>query len=353
MPTAIRRATVVALGALLLLTAILPLTPSLAAAAEGDKRPNLQMRSLREWHIQAVNGRRLLRFTSIFVNAGPGAFEVHGRRDSGSDPTMDIRQRMFRWDGTSRMINTPAVARYASDGHDHWHVQGVVTYETWRINDATDTARRGGKSGFCFLDSEPWDLSLPYARQSSYYREAWCGVRGSISNQAGLSVGWADNYPWFFAFQWIDITGLPGGTYQVRVTVDIQDYYDERDETDNCVWTRLHIPPPGSGNTAPTVEAQGSGCGANAIKPVTSFVGGDTFNPDRQARIEPGAYTGYKFNSVGTVLHSKRIAVQAQRIVTVPARGIPPGHEHRFLYMTSGPFKGYWVRPGSGIQLIP
>ena len=38
----------------------------------------------------------------------------------------------------------------------------------------------------------------------------------SITSHAGLSVGWADNYPWFFAFQWIDITGLPGGTYQVR-----------------------------------------------------------------------------------------------------------------------------------------
>ena len=71
-------------------------------------------------------------------------------------------------------------------------------------------------------------------------------MRASITSRAGLSVGWADNYPWFFAFQWIDITGLPGGTYQVRVTVDIQDYYQERIDTDNCVWARLHIPAPGS-----------------------------------------------------------------------------------------------------------
>ena len=346
------RATAVALGALLLIGASVPLQPGTVAAAEGDKRPNLQMLPLADWHIQTLNGRRLLRFTSIFVNAGPGAFDVHARRDSSSDPTMDVKQRMFRWDGTSRMIATPADARYASDGHDHWHVQGVVTYETWKLNDPTDTARRGGKTGFCFLDSEPWNLSLPYAPQSPVYMNHHCGTRASITSHAGLSVGWADNYPWFFAFQWIDITGLPGGTYQVRVTVDIQDYYQERIDTDNCVWARLHIPAPGSSN-GPTVEAAGSSCGVNAITPVTNFKGGDTFSPPRQALIEPGTYIGYKFNSVGTVLRSKTITVKAERTVTVPARGIPPGQPHRYLYTTSGPFKGYWVRPGSGIGLLP
>jgi hypothetical protein len=340
------------LSVLIAVTAGLVAGPQPAAAAEGDKRPNLQMLSLRDWHIQNVNGRRLLRFGSIFVNSGPGAFEVHGRRDSSSDGTMDIRQRMFRWDGTSRFIKTAAVAKYAADGHDHWHVQGVATYETWKLNNPGDTARRGGKTGFCFLDSEPWDLSVPYAPQSPVYHEHRCGTRGSISNSAGLSVGWADNYPWFFAFQWIDITGLPGGTYQVRVTVDIQNFYDERVERDNCVWTRIRIPAPGS-SSAPTVEANGSDCGANAIKPVTSFQGGTTWDPPRRARIEPGPHSGYKFNSVGTVLRTKRVTVQSERNVKVSARGTPPGSNDRYFYMTSGPFEGYWVKRGGGVGLVP
>ena len=349
MRSPVRKLSALILSALVAVTAGLVAGPQPATAAEGDKRPNLQMLGLRDWHIQNVNGRRLLRFTSIFVNAGPGAFEVHGRRDSSSDGTMDIRQRMFRWDGTSRFIKTAAEARYAADGHDHWHVQGVVTYETWKLNDPGDTARRGGKTGFCFLDSEPWNLSLPYARPSPYYREASCGVRASITNRSGLSVGWADNYPWFFAFQWIDITGLPIGKYQVRVTVDIQDFYDERVERDNCVWTRIRI---GSSNT-PRVEANGSDCGANAIAPVTSFTGGDNWDPPKRARIEPGPHSGFTFNSVGTVLRTKRVTVKSERHVTVPARGTPPGSSRRYLYMTSGPFEGFWVRPGDGIQLVP
>ena len=324
--------------------------PEPAAAASGDKRPNLQMLPLRDFHIQNVNGRRLLRFTSIFVNSGPGHFEVLGRRGSTSDATMDIRQRMYRWDGTSRLIDTPAVARYASDGHDHWHVEGVAVYEAWKEGDLT-TTRRGAKTGFCFLDGTPWNFSVKGARRSPYYQESWCGVHHSLTNRVGLSAGWGDNYPWHFAYQWIDITGLPGGTYQVRVTVDIQNFYDERVERDNCVWTRIRIP--ASGTNAPTVEASGSDCGSTAIASVTSFSGGATWDPPRRARIEPGPHTGYKFNSLGTVLRSKRVTVQAERSVKVSARGTPPGSTHRYFYMTSGPFEGYWVRRGNGVELVP
>ena len=203
--------------------------PQPLAAAGGDKRPNLRMLPLADWHIQTLNGRRLLRFTSIFINDGPGKFEVRGRRDSASDPSMDIKQRMFRWDGSSRFIKTAAKARYAADGHDHWHVQGVVTYETWKLNDATDTARRGGKTGILlprFRALEPVASVRGPSRPTTGN-----GVRRSRvgPDPSGSLVGWADDYPWFFAFQWIDITGLPGGTYQVRLTVDIRDHYHGAD----------------------------------------------------------------------------------------------------------------------------
>ena len=99
---------IMALSLVMTIGAVLTDAPAQVGAVSGDKRPNLQMLPLRDWHIQNVNGRRLLRFTSIFVNAGPGPFEVRGRRSSTSDPTMSIRQRMFRWDGTSRFIDTAA-----------------------------------------------------------------------------------------------------------------------------------------------------------------------------------------------------------------------------------------------------
>ena len=350
MRRSIRGLMIVALSVLMTIGAVLTDAPQQMRAASGDKRPNLRMLPLSDWHIQNVNGRRLLRFTSIFVNAGPGPFEVRGSRSSSTDPTMSIRQRMFRWDGTSRFIDTAAVARYAADGHDHWHVQGVTVYEAWKLADPAAT-RRGAKTGFCFLDSQPWNLSLHGAPQSPQYFESSCGVRASLTNRVGLSVGWADNYPWNFAFQWIDITGLPGGIYRIRVTVDIHDHYDERVETDNCVWTKIRIPAPGSGR-APTVYGNGSDCGVSAITPVSSFANGVTWQPPKQVSVAAGTYAGVRFNSVGTVLATKRATVSSPRIVTASARAIPPGQSGRWLYMASGRFAGWWLRQGDAVRLV-
>ena len=96
-----RRAPILMLTLALATTALL--TPPLrtaAAAASETRRPNLQMVRLHEWHIQNVNGRRLLRFTTIFVNEGPGAFELRGARSSRRDKTMEIDQVLYRTDGS-------------------------------------------------------------------------------------------------------------------------------------------------------------------------------------------------------------------------------------------------------------
>ena len=345
-----RRVHAIGISIVLATTALLPLDATPSAAASGDKRPNLQMLQLRDWRIQTSGGRRLLRFTTIFVNAGPGHFELRGRRSSSGDATMDMDQVMYRWDGSRRLINTPAVARYSGDGHDHWHVQGVVTYEAWKESEPL-LMRRGAKAGFCFFDTTAWALTLRGARRSPYYQEEWCGTRSSMTSRVGVSVGWGDRYPWSFAYQWIDITGLPGGTYRVRATVDIQNFYDERVETDNCVWTRIRIPAPGS-TRGPTVLSNGSDCGTDAITPVTSFPNGEAWNPPRGVRMEPGAHVGIRFNSQGTILRTTRANLRNERIVTAAARATPPGHSARYLYMVRGPLAGYWVRQGGGVSLV-
>jgi hypothetical protein len=322
-----------------------------ATALQGDRLPDLQMVRLRDWHVQTVDGRRLLRFTTIFVNAGRGPFELRGKRSSTGDTTMDMDQLIYRTDGSLRRRNTPGIARYSGDGHDHWHVQGVVTYEAWMPAQPAAT-RRGAKTGFCFFDTTPWDLSLPRARQSSYYQQEWCGTRATLTNRVGVSVGWGDRYPWDFAFQWIDITGLPGGTYRVRATVDIQDYYDESMETDNCVWAKVKIPAPGSGGQ-PVVYDRGNDCGIDATTAVSSFAGGEEFEPPRTVTVAAGTHVGYTFNSRGTTLRRRSGTVPTTRTFTATARAVPPGQTISWLYLTSGQFAGYWLREGPGVKLKP
>jgi hypothetical protein len=346
----VHRLSLVLIGPVVIAGALL-MTTSRVIALEGDKRPNLQMARLRDWHIQNADGRRLLRFTTLFVNAGRGHFELRGHRSSTSDKTMSMDQVMYRWDGTTRRIHTDAIAKYAGDGHDHWHVQNVVIYEAWRIGDLANT-RRGAKTGFCFFDTTPWDRSLPGSRQSGYYRQEWCGTKSVLHNRVGVSVGWGDRYPWDFVFQWIDITGLPGGRYTVRATVDMRNDYDESIEDDNCTWSIIDIPDPGEGRTV-TVEKRGFGCDADAMQPVTSYRGAETFNPPRDVVFEPSVHVGYKLNSRGTELDRIWRHPTVPRSGTAAVRAEVPGRSGHWLYIISGPFAGWWFPDTADIDLAP
>jgi Lysyl oxidase len=325
--------------------ALLP-GPALAAS---DRLPNLRMLPLRDWHIQDVDGRRLLRFTTIMANGGPGSFEVRGYRSSTAQTQMKIDQVIFDDAGGSRRIKTGAVGSYAGDGHDHWHVKRIMTYELYKVDNPA-TMRGGAKTGFCFLDTTAWRLDLPFARQSPYYQESWCGTRQTLSTRVGISVGWGDRYPWDFAYQWIDITGLPAGRYIVRSTVDIADWYRETNDYDNCRWVRIRIP---SSGTAITVLDSGGGCGPDAITPVDTFPGARTYNPPRRIVFESGTYTGYTFNRLGTMLRSKRSTLWNASGASTIRRAQIPGRTGRWFYVVDGIWAGYWIRDTARVDFEP
>jgi hypothetical protein len=335
----------IVLALLLVAFALQALLPNPVLAAANDRLPNLKMLPLDDWRIQNVDGRRLLRFTTIMVNRGPGAFEVRGHRTS-SQNRMAIDQVIFNEAGGSRRRSTSAVGRYAGDGHDHWHVQRIMTYELYRVDNPA-TVRGGAKTGFCFLDTTAWRLSLPYARQSPYYQESWCGTRSTLTNRVGISVGWGDRYPWDFAFQWIDITGLPSGRYIVRSTVDISNHYRETNNFDNCTWARVRIPP--SGNNL-TVLDSGNDCGRDAVTPADTFPGAKAYEPPRLIALAAGRFTGYAFNHLGTQLRTTTATIDSPMTLQTTRRSQIPGRDGRWFYVIDGPWAGYWLRDSARID---
>ncbi len=70
-------------------------------------------------------------------------------------------------------------------------------------------------------------------------------------------MGWGDKYGYNLAYQWIDISDLPGGSYTVRAMVDPQDWFLETNGENNCGWVRLSIP---SSGTSVSVTASGTSC---------------------------------------------------------------------------------------------
>jgi hypothetical protein len=218
-----------------------------------ESLPDLQAARTTTFRIQTTSaGRRLLRFGSQMLNMGAGPMELEGRRSSTSG-AWTVRQVIQHTDGGETREDTEATLVYAGDGHDHWHVRQVMRYHLW----STAGTRKDRKIGFCFFDTTIRDLSLPGAPATRQYFEANCGSRNSLVSRTGLSVGWGDTYPSDFAYQWIDITGLPGGTYTFRTTIDPYDQFRELNETNNCSWTMVRFTATG---TTATVLDTGSGC---------------------------------------------------------------------------------------------
>jgi Lysyl oxidase/Chitobiase/beta-hexosaminidase C-terminal domain/Bacterial pre-peptidase C-terminal domain len=108
--------------------------------------------------------------------------------------------------------------------HGHYHFRSFAQY---RLLDRTGAVVRTGKKvGFCLMDTT---RVQPGANPSPRY----------TCNQQGIQAGWADVYSSNLSGQWIDITGVPAGQYQLEVTLDPQNVIDESDETNNT--GRVHV----------------------------------------------------------------------------------------------------------------
>ena len=240
------------LAASLALVAQVPAWAAPPATTAADRLPNLKAARPTQMRIVTVNGRRLLRFTSILTNTGAGPMEVLARRPSTSSPWR-VQQVIDNDSGGERRVDTDATLRYAGDGHNHWHVARMMAYHLW----SGRVTRADRKIGFCFFDTTLWDGALPRSPGSAYYRESWCGTRTSLTSRTGISVGWADTYRYTLPFQFIDITGLPGGTYTVRAMSDPGQWFAETNEADGCGWVRVRF---GSTGSTVTVLQAGRGC---------------------------------------------------------------------------------------------
>ena len=218
--------------------ALVVLVPSVPAGAVSDRLPDLGMAHPKDLKIEkTLNGRKLLRFSSIVVNVGAGPFEVHGERDAGAS-TMTTHQRIFNSAGGYRDVSTAAIMYFGGDGHNHWHVQDLEDFELKPVNGEAPL-RTGAKHGFCFFDNYRYGSTNP-----AYYTTSSgaCG-RSSSDTQVimGLSVGWGDIYNWNLPDQYIDITGLPSGRYRLTATADADDWFVESDNSNNFSWVDIQL----------------------------------------------------------------------------------------------------------------
>jgi hypothetical protein len=212
------------------------------AYAASDRLPDLGMARLDNLRIKtctatstdcAFVGQRQLRFDAIIVNVGVGPFEAGGSRPD-TNTEMTVTQRIFDDAGGYRNVATTAKMYYSGDGHDHWHVRDLESYELIRLDNGSKVGT-GAKEGFCFFDNYRYGSSNPVSYTN-------CGNDPeALQARMGLSRGWGDRYGAGTVGQYIDITDLTSGRYKLRATADAPNWFLESNNRNNFTWLNIQI----------------------------------------------------------------------------------------------------------------
>jgi len=125
--------------------------------------------------------------------------------------------------------------------HNHFHFEDVAKYSLVVPSIGTFLS---AKVGFCFGDDygTPAVSYFPYPYTGP--GQSWCAVGHPEATffREGISPGAGDLYNSQVQYQWIDVTGLRAGTYQLRGEVNPNHVLDESNYDNDVVTAPRQIP---------------------------------------------------------------------------------------------------------------
>lgn len=214
---------------------------------------------------------RCLRFNQTIANVGHGRLEL--RFDMRGVATPDVAddvmlQRIYRSDGTYRERTADRYQFHAVHGHIHYLGFGrsfLYPYR-WAQGRTGPATRVGNKVGFCVIDGlfleRYWGKTGNGPRQTRQFPN--CNLPESVAPGEpawmvqGIDVGWADLYAWHLADQYIDITGVPDGIYELQQVANPAGSVVEERRADNGASTVICLR--GESVSAVTTTAQATAC---------------------------------------------------------------------------------------------
>jgi hypothetical protein len=208
-----------------------------------DLLPDVRMARLYGFSIETrPNGRVWLHFGTIGWSIGKGPLEARGLKVDPSDRYMHVKQRIYTSAGGFHDRVSPAVMIFnTGDHHRHWHVRQFMVVNMYTVGDPTGNVYGLRKIGYCLLDFGRLPNPPPNSPPHRVYPLDACGHKDDLKVRMGLSIGYGDDYPPFFAHQWMDITGIASGDYRICATVDPLKEFVESNETNNARRTDVHI----------------------------------------------------------------------------------------------------------------
>jgi hypothetical protein len=244
-------------------------------------------------------GRVLYRFDAVIHNQG-GTLDVFrdghdrpatqaiwsgGRPPAGSEPVAGAAPSPSADVTLVDRASAGASFSYVMEpDHAHWHVSQIARYE---LLVPGEPPRVSDKIGFCFFDGFDIGGVVTYFPEPDWASgdPTWCAfdAPGAGVVRMGLSPGASDRYRSQRHWQWVDVTGLAAGDYELRGIANPAGYVVESDTGNNILSERRVIP----GATArPAVLETAPG------QAVTGELRGSVAAPEvparRSAACEPG-----------------------------------------------------------------
>lgn len=199
---------------------------------------------------------RCLRFNQTIANVGDGPLVFRfGLAGIVTPPENDniIVQRVFSSDGSYEDVVVPENYQFHEvHGHLHYKGFGQSFLYPWSqdAGRAAEPVTIGKKVGFCVIDvvllDEYWGQTGNGPRAHTFPFD--CIVPDELDPsgpqiwvEQGVQVGWADVYGWNLADQFINITGVPDGTYELVQVANPTTSMIESDASDNCASTVIEL----------------------------------------------------------------------------------------------------------------
>jgi Bacterial Ig domain/Lysyl oxidase len=190
--------------------------------------------------VQTSSGKQF-QYTHDTFNGGPGPLVIQPVYNPASGTYQGTQYIYSRsssgvWTITQQIPIAGAFIFDSDHGHFHFPFTTYGLYGVATNGGIGAPVALSGKISFCINDSFIYDSSLPNAGQIGNL-----GSCGDPTTLRGLNIGAVDEYDQTDPGQSISLTGVPDGTYWLKALVDPDNFFTEKDKTNNETDVELTI----------------------------------------------------------------------------------------------------------------
>ena len=195
-----------------------------------------------------TDGRLLLRFDGYVTNSAGAASSLEIRASGASAGNGYVMTSVQQIGGAtapgvggSVVDNsggqpTPVVRYENADDHDHYHLKNAAEYSLWTKDKTAQVAlAQKTEAGFCLEDTLWANGDGPAAYDVSQNGFCWQHDKDHGGTLVmGISPGWKDLYHAGLTYQWVDVSNVQPGEYNLAARVNPNNAIRESNENNNA-----------------------------------------------------------------------------------------------------------------------